>query len=93
MFIESAVVIVISSIFFYGTVQIPTGTIGVVYSWKSLQQGILEEGRNFEVKPWNRIGLVDILPQTDDIENIGCHSREGTEIRFPRITVHNQLRM
>lgn len=78
-------------IFTYGTIQVPTGTIGVVYSWKKLLPGILNEGHNFEGKPWNQVEFIDILPQQDSVKDITCVTKDGTTIRFPKITVFNQL--
>jgi regulator of protease activity HflC (stomatin/prohibitin superfamily) len=86
-----ATAVVSTMLFLHGTVPVPTGTIGVVYSWKKLQPGILDEGFNFEIKPWNHVEFVDILPQQDVVTDISCVTKDGSTIKFPRITVFNQL--
>jgi erlin len=92
IFITGGVVAFMASLtFIYGTIQIPTGYVGVIYSWGALQPNILEVGHNFELRPWSRVEGVDILPQTDIIDQIVCHSKDGMQIVFPKVIVHNQL--
>lgn len=73
--------------------NVPTGYVGITKSWGHIMPTTLPSKNN----PHWYNGLttsildVEVRPQRDFIQNIRCGTSEGLQIRYPLITVYNQL--
>jgi regulator of protease activity HflC (stomatin/prohibitin superfamily) len=74
------------------TTTVPTGSVGVVYNFGKLSSEPLKPGTSFKA-PWpiSRVALVDIRPQSDEVKDIECSSKDNLRLRWPLVRVFNQL--
>jgi regulator of protease activity HflC (stomatin/prohibitin superfamily) len=72
-------------------VTIPTGNVGVVYTWNEIQNTTLKPGLNFYNPLISKVALVDILPQTDIVKDVECGTNDGLKLYFTYVEVGNRL--
>jgi len=71
---------------------ITTGNVGIAYIWNEIQPEIYKPGLVLYNAIHTRIEIVDILPQTDEVLNVECGTKDGIKARFDRIQIGNQLK-
>ena len=71
--------------------QIPTGSVGISYRLKKLDNYIYDSGFHWYNPIYFSIVEMNIRPQVDEISNIHCTTKDVLNIVFPTIKVWNQL--
>lgn len=65
----------------YGNVSIPTGFVGVKYTFKEAIEPLLAPGGPHFYNPFTTsIVLIETRPQTDVVTNIMCGTNDGVKI-------------
>lgn len=71
--------------------QIPTGSVGISYRLKKLDNYIYDSGFHWYNPIFYSMVEMNIRPQVDEIRNIHCTTKDGLNIIFPVTKVWNQL--
>lgn len=71
--------------------QIPTGSVGISYRLKKLDNYIYDSGFHWYNPILYSMREMNIRPQVDEIRNIHCTTKDGLNIVFPTTKVWNQL--
>jgi len=71
---------------------INTGNVGVAFTWNEIQQDIYNPGLVLYNELTTRIEKVDVLPQTDEVLDVECGTKDGIKARFDKVQIGNQLK-
>ena len=76
--------------FLWGYHEVQQGFVGAYYSCGVLLPETTEPGIHFKW-PWQKVELVQVSIQTDQVTNIPCGTSGGIMIHFEKIEVVNRL--
>jgi regulator of protease activity HflC (stomatin/prohibitin superfamily) len=75
---------------FFTTIK--TGDVGVAFVWNEIQKDLYYPGLTIYNSLTTRVEIVDILPQTDEVLNVECGTKDGIKAKFDKVQIGNQLK-
>jgi regulator of protease activity HflC (stomatin/prohibitin superfamily) len=84
-----AVLLNVTNAFF---TTIKTGDVGVAFVWNEIQKDLYYPGLTIYNSLTTRVEIVDILPQTDEVLNVECGTKDGIKAKFDKVQIGNQLK-
>ena len=84
------IILIVTTKAFVTTVN--TGTVGVAFTWNKIQPYVYSPGLVIYNALSTRIEKVNILPQTDEVIDVECGTKDGIKLTFNKIQIGNQLR-